>query len=120
MKTVIAVSLLFSSQILWAQSEASLRAQQNVDAQSDRRLQQDVFERWALDPNPGKKARNARQAAEAAEFYSKARHFVDLWQKFARELNDKQTFDAKLALKISKAFHDMEHSDGWPVGRTKE
>jgi hypothetical protein len=30
-------------------------------------------------------------------------------------LNDKQTFDAKLALKLSKAFHELEMSDGWPI-----
>ena len=119
MKTVLAVLLLFSSPLLWAQSPSNLRATQQVDADMARRLQEDAFEKWALDPNAGKRAKKDKEAAAAAEFYSKARHFVDLWQKFARELNDKKTFDAKLALKMSKAFHDLEHSDGWPVGRSQ-
>jgi hypothetical protein len=30
-------------------------------------------------------------------------------------LNEKQTFDVKLAKKVAKAFHELESSDGWPV-----
>jgi hypothetical protein len=48
-------------------------------------------------------------------FWQKANHFVALWTDFAARLNGQQTFDAKLAKKLSKAFHDLEESEGWPV-----
>jgi hypothetical protein len=54
-------------------------------------------------------------AYEQSQFYSKANRFVELWTKFAAQLNGQQTFDAKLAKKLSKAFHDLEKSEGWPV-----
>ncbi len=58
-----------------------------------------------------------KRAAELArtEFLDKANHFVELWSDFATLLNEKQTFDAKLAKKVSKAFHELEKTDGWPV-----
>lgn len=57
-----------------------------------------------------------REAAfEQQQFYSKANRFVALWATFAEQLNEKQTFNAKLAKKVSKAFHDLEKSEGWPV-----
>jgi hypothetical protein len=34
-------------------------------------------------------------------------------------LNEKKTFNAKLAKQVAKAFHDLEKSDGWPVGPQK-
>jgi len=91
-----------------------------MDSALDRRIQQDAFEKWALDPDgKQKKAQAARESEAAMEFYSKARQFVELWQTFASELNDKKTFNAKLAKEVSKAFHELEKSDGWPVGRQK-
>jgi hypothetical protein len=117
MRKVLAVSVLVSCQLLWAQSPT--RDMSSADADMQRRMQQEEFERWALGPDPTAKADKTRQAAELSEFYSKARHFVDLWQAFANELNAKKTFNAKLAKQVSKAFHDLETSDGWPVGRSK-
>jgi hypothetical protein len=34
---------------------------------------------------------------------------------FASRLNENQTVDVKLARKLSKAFHELETSNGWPV-----
>jgi hypothetical protein len=48
-------------------------------------------------------------------FYGKAKHFVDLWTKLTRQMNQNNTFDVKLAQKVSAAFHDLEKSNGWPV-----
>jgi hypothetical protein len=87
--------------------------------ENTRRLQEDAFEKWATEPDRGKKANDGREAAEVEQFYSKARRFVDLWQAFAKEMNGNKTFNAKLAKQVSKAFHDMEGTDGWPVGRSK-
>jgi hypothetical protein len=49
------------------------------------------------------------------QFLAKANNFVALWTDFASRLNEKQTFDVKLAKKLSKAFHELETSDGWLV-----
>jgi hypothetical protein len=119
MRTVFAISILFSYQVCWAQGPTSPRQDIPVDGQSQRRVQQEAFERWALDSDGRKKEETSKSEEAAQEFYSKARHFVDLWQAFAEELNDKKTFNAKLAKQVSKAFHEMEKSDGWPVGRPK-
>jgi hypothetical protein len=35
------------------------------------------------------------------------------WMK-TREYNDKGTFNVKRAKEVSKAFHDLEKSEGWP------
>jgi len=119
-RTVLAVSFLVFSQILSAQVAVGVRPASPVDEAMDRRIQQESFEKWALDPDGRqKKAEAARESQAAMEFYSKARQFVQLWQTFAAELNEKKTFNAKLAKEVSKAFHDLEKSDGWPVGRPK-
>ncbi len=66
--------------------------------------------------NAVRQAANER-AEEVArrQFWEKANRFVALWGDFAAHLNEKQAFDAKLARKLSKAFHELETSDGWPV-----
>ena len=68
------------------------------------------------------KADEASQATAARneelaryQFLTKANQFVALWEAFAEHLNGTQTFDAKLARKLSKAFHELETSDGWPI-----
>jgi hypothetical protein len=119
MRKLFAVSVLFSSQILWAQRQSAPRQSLPGDSQAQSRIEQEAFEQWALDPADPKSVAAGKEAEAVQEFYSKARHFVDLWQAFANELNDKKTFNAKLAKQVSKAFHDMEKSDGWPVGRPK-
>ncbi len=63
------------------------------------------------------KQTKANREAEIArrQFWDKANQFVALWGDFAKRLNEKQTFDVKLAKKLSKAFHELETSDGWPT-----
>jgi hypothetical protein len=119
MRNVFAFFLLVSSQNLYAQLPSAPRAIVSGDTEQQRRLQQDAFERWARDPDGPKKTARAKQSVAVQEFYSKARHFVDLWQAFASELNDKKTVNIKLAKQISKAFHELEKSDGWPVVAAK-
>jgi hypothetical protein len=116
MRKVLAVSILLCSQTVWAQGPSVRNGENEI---LERRVQQDAFEKWATDPNGAKKDEVAREAAAAAEFYGKAKHFVDLWQAFTDELNNKKTFNAKLAKELAKAFHSLEKSDGWPVGRVK-
>jgi hypothetical protein len=115
MPKVFVISVLFSLQIVWAQ-QSSERGRTVSDTQLQRQVGQEAFERWALDPDgPKKKAQARRQAEAMDEFNSRATHFVELWRAFASELKYKKTFNAKLAKQISKAFHDLEKSDGWPV-----
>jgi hypothetical protein len=119
MRKTVAVSILLSS-VLWAQAPGGPRQSVPIDSMSERQLQQDAFESWALDSDADrKKIDAARESVAAQEFYAKAKQFVDLWEMFAAELNHKKTFNAKLAKQISKAFHDLEKSDGWPVGSHK-
>ena len=57
-----------------------------------------------------------REKAEPKEkqFRSKTQAFVDLWTAFAREYSEKGTFNVKLARELSKAFHALEKTEGWP------
>jgi hypothetical protein len=81
-------------------------------------FEMELFRRAARENNAAV-TRQATAAGEAriarAQFCAKANHFVELWMDFTNHLNDKQIFDAKLAKKPSKAFHELETSDGWPV-----
>lgn len=120
MRKLFAVTAMFFSQLVLAQSPTGTRQPLPINPMVERRLEQEAFEKWATDPNGDKKkAETAEQSAAVQEFYSKAKQFVDLWTAFASELNDKKTFNAKLAKQVAKAFHDLEKSDGWPVGRQK-
>ena len=58
----------------------------------------------------------ARANARAGErdFIVKAEEFVRRWTAFANEYNDRRTFNVKAARDLSKAFHEMERSEGWP------
>lgn len=85
---------------------------------ADARVEQELFIRSAHDHSALEaKQIAARQRAEdlQREFYSKANRFVDLWSHFSKELNEHQTINIKLAKKLSKAFHDLERSEGWPA-----
>ena len=57
-----------------------------------------------------------QQTARSKEnaFLSKTQAFAELWTALAREYNEKGTFNMKLAKEVSKAFHALEKSDGWP------
>jgi hypothetical protein len=56
-----------------------------------------------------------RREAEYREnqFIEKTSAFVQLWSQFATEYNEKGAFNLKLAQEISKAFHELERSEGW-------
>jgi hypothetical protein len=80
--------------------------------------QMEMLGRAVRDANEERTRRTAEKQAEAYErlvFWQKANKFVTLWEDFAARVNEHQTVDAKLAKKLSKAFHDLETSDGWPV-----
>jgi len=48
------------------------------------------------------------------EFLQKADKFVQAWRVLTREYNQKGGFNVKKAKEVSKAFHDLEKSEGWP------
>jgi hypothetical protein len=55
--------------------------------------------------------RNARRLER--QFMMKANRFVELWCALVNEYNSKRVFNIKLAAEVSKAFHDVENSEGW-------
>lgn len=115
MLKVLAVTLFLSSQILLAQAPGSKRDTDYAAAEDERRLQQESFERWATQPEAQRQAAARREADQKrSEFYAKAQRFVTLWKKLAADMGDRNTFNVKLAKQVSKAFHDMEKSEGWP------
>jgi hypothetical protein len=44
----------------------------------------------------------------------KTEKFIDSWTALAHEYNEKRTFNVKKAKQVSKAFYDLEKSEGWP------
>ena len=48
------------------------------------------------------------------EFLRKIAGFTKSWSALAREYNRKGTFNVKTANEVSKAFHDLEKTEGWP------
>jgi len=40
--------------------------------------------------------------------------FVQAWKVLTHEYNQKGGFNVKKAKQVSKAFHDLEESEGWP------
>jgi len=69
-----------------------------------------------LAPNPGDEQTAARRQAQYKErqFWAKANKVANLWTAFVREFNEKGTFNVKKAREVSKAFHELEKSEGWP------
>jgi hypothetical protein len=103
---------------LEAQSSSPVPAVPGSDPASMVKLQMELFRQSVRDHNDEavRRAAAARQEQVARlQFMAKANRFVKLWGDFVNRLNDKQTFDAKLAKKVSKAFHELEKSDGWPL-----
>jgi hypothetical protein len=120
MPKVFSITLMLFAQVVWAQSPVAVHEPGLGHSEIDSRFQKQMFERWALDPDADKKILARKQAeAQLREFYTKAHRFVELWRNFAEDLNNQNAFNAKLAKEVSKAFHDLEKSDGWPVGRSK-
>jgi hypothetical protein len=120
MRKILAVTIFLSCQILSAQGQNAPHALNYPAIDAERRLQQDSFEKWATQPEPERQAAERRETDEKfREFYSKAQHFVTLWKELTVAMNDQKTFNVKLAKQVSKAFHDLEKSEGWPAGRSK-
>ncbi len=120
MRKVLAVTLFISSQILSAQTQIGPRQTSPLNEEAQRRIEQAAFEEWATQPEARQQAAARRQTEEKLrEFYAKAQRFVSLWKKLTDSMNDEKTFNVKLARDVSKAFHDLEKSDGWPAGRSK-
>ncbi len=75
MRRALAVSILISSQLVWAQMpiEGPKTTTSSMDAMMERRIQQDAFEKWALDGDgPKKRVEAAKESEAAQEFYAKA------------------------------------------------
>ncbi len=56
--------------------------------------------------------RAARQKEQ--QFWMKTEKFIASWTALAHEFNEKGAFNMKMAKEVSKAFHDLEKSEGWP------
>jgi hypothetical protein len=112
-----AILILLTAGLLKAQS-SPVPAAPGGDSNSVARWQMELFRQSVQDHNDVtlRQAAAARQEEIARfQFMTKANHFVKLWGDFMHRLNEQQTFDTKLAKKMSKAFHELETSDGWPL-----
>ena len=120
MRKVLAVTLFISSQILLAQAQIGPRQTSPLNDEAQRRIEQQAFEDWATQPQAARQAAARRQTEEKLrEFYDKAQRFVSLWKKLTKDMNDQKIFNVKLAKQVSKAFHDLEKSEGWPAAPSK-
>ena len=84
------------------------------------RMQRIILEQGMRDDGTAERLHAEQRAAlqRQQEFLDKAARFVDLWQKFALELNDHKV-NYKLAKQLTQAFHDLERCDGWPTKGSK-
>jgi hypothetical protein len=108
---------LLSGVLLQAQSSTSIPVTAS-DQAAMAKLQILFFEQSLRDVKEDSGRRQIAAHDEAImrfQFNQKANRFVALWGDFVQRLNDQQTVDAKLAKKLSKAFHELEASDGWPL-----
>jgi hypothetical protein len=51
------------------------------------------------------------------QFVAKMNRFILLWKALAEDYNARSAFNVKLAGELTKAFHDLEHAEGWPKTR---
>ena len=58
-------------------------------------------------------ARRMDAQGKEREFLLKADKFIQAWMALAHEYNQKGGFNVKKAKEASKAFHDLEKSEGW-------
>ncbi len=111
-------SFVFACAILSSAQSISTIPPAAGDQAAIAKLQLDVFRSSVEDGREEIAHRKTAAREEALArllFTEKANRFVELWGDFVHRLNDKQTVDAKLAKKLSKAFHELESSDGWPL-----
>ena len=48
------------------------------------------------------------------QFIAKMNRFVALWGALVHDYNEKKVFNIKIATEVTKAFHDIENTEGWP------
>ena len=105
--------LWFALSVNWLSAQSAM--------QEDYRLRQFEYELFLRSAGNHSaqvtKAAIAQQQADQLriEFWTKANRFVELWSRFTQEMKERQTVNVKLARKVSKAFHDLEKSSGWPA-----
>ncbi len=58
-------------------------------------------------------ARQMEARHREMQFWLKANRFVQEWTLLAREYSDRGAFNVKQAKEVSKAFRDLENSEGW-------
>jgi hypothetical protein len=118
--SVLRFFLLCVAGVCFAQSKTGL-ASGDTDARMTA-VMRDLYVRSAVDDSAVPRQHAAEQADVEYErrlFYDRAKHFVDLWTKMTKQMNDRNVVDVKLARKVSNAFHDLEKSDAWPVRAPK-
>jgi len=106
------------ARFLSAQSQVSVPQVSSTDPATAAFRAMEIFSRSVRQAHEEKARQIAEKQAEQLarlQFREKANKFVALWEDFVSRLNEKQTFDVKLAKKVAKAFHELESSDGWPV-----
>ena len=116
MKLITIVSILFCARLLSAQIAGPTPVGSDSAAMAFREME--IFARSVQTANQEVARHVAEKRVEELErkqFRDKAARFVMLWDDFVTRINEKQTFDVKLAKQLSKAFHELEKSDGWPV-----
>jgi hypothetical protein len=59
-------------------------------------------------------AERRQEQYQERRFLERANEFALIWSAFAKEYNEKKTFNAKTAEKITRAFHALEASKDWP------
>ena len=97
-----------------------LRLTGNARAQSTDHaelLTREVVTRSLGEPGgaPESQAAERRQEQDQEhQFVEKANTFVRMWTAFAKEYNEKRTFNVKAAKKLTRAFHELETSNAWP------
>ncbi len=78
-----------------------------------------VYQRLMLKPDnstplvPQSEQRSSPQEKEQ-QFWLKTEKFIEAWTALTTEYNEKGTFNVKKAKQASKAFHNLEKTEGWP------
>lgn len=114
--SLLCLALICAADVASAQSKTVLAAGDN-SIQMNSALRELYF-RSMTDGSADAKQQAVQKADmeyERRVFYDRAKHFVDLWTKMTRQMNQQDVIDVKLARKVSDAFHDLEKSDAWPV-----
>lgn len=91
------------------------RAQAPKEAAVARKLELEQYMRTRDTSDPAEVRRREQAEWTQSDFVRQANSFAILWAQFAAQSNADHTIDIKLAKKLSKAFHNLETSRGWPA-----